>query len=112
MTSHQVRFRETNLVKRYAGDPGRRYLGQRRHKEGTEGVGGHHEGVSGCTDVGFLTHFFGEDVARVDSTRDVVEIHLLCLDNVADGTIFEVDMAHALGAGSLGPVNSPLVFVA
>ena len=76
-----------------------------------EGVGGHHEGVSECIEVGSITYFFGEDVARVDGIRDVVEIHLLCLNTVSDGTIFEVDMAHALGAGAFVPVNSPLVVV-
>ena len=58
--------------------------------------------------MGSITHFFGEDVSRVDGTRDVVDIHLLCLNNVTDSTIFEVDMAHALGVGAFGPVNSPL----
>ena len=58
-----------------------------------------------------ITHFFGEDVACFDGTQDVVEIHLLCFNTVTDGTIFEVDMAHALGAVTFGPVNSPLVVV-
>ena len=75
MTSQLVRFRETNLVKRHYGYPGRGHPVQRRRNEGTEGVGGHHEGVLECTEVRSITHFFGEDVARVDSTRDVVEIH-------------------------------------
>ena len=61
--------------------------------------------------MGSITHFFGEDVDWVDFTRDVVEIHLLCLNTVTEGTIFEVDMAHALGYGYLGPVNSPLFVV-
>ena len=60
-------------------------------------------------EVGSITHFFGEDIVRVDGTRDVVEIHILCLNTVPDSTIFEVDMAHALGAGAFGPVNSSLV---
>ena len=61
--------------------------------------------------MGAITHFFGEDSAWVDGTRDVVDIHLLCLNNVTDITIFEVDMSHALGAGAFGLVNSPLVVV-
>ena len=61
--------------------------------------------------MGYITHFFGEDVARVDGTRDVVEIYLLFLNTVTYGTIFEFDMAHAIGVGAFGPVNSPLVVV-
>ena len=111
MTSQRVRFCETNLVKRDARDPGRKHPGRRRRTKGMEGVGGHNEGVSECTDVGSIKHFFGEDVARVDGTRDVVDIHLLCLNNVTDGTIFEVDMVHTFGSGAFGPVNSHLVVV-
>ena len=59
--------------------------------------------------MGSITHFFGEDVARVDGTWDVVDIHLLCLNTFTKNTIFEVDIAHALGDGAFGPVNSPLV---
>ena len=33
------------------------------------------------------------------------------MNTVTDGTIFEVDMVHALGDGAFGPVNSPLVVV-
>ena len=58
-----------------------------------------------------IAHFFGEDVARVDGTRDVVEVHLLFLDAVADGAVLETDVAHALGGGALGPVDGTLVIV-
>ena len=61
--------------------------------------------------MGSITHFFGEDVARVDGTQDMVETHLLCLNTVMDGIIFDVDMAYALGTGALVPVNSPLVVI-
>ena len=61
--------------------------------------------------MGSIMYLFGGDVAGVDGTWDVVEIHLFWLNTVTDGTIFEVDMVHALGAGALGPVNSPLVIV-
>ena len=58
-----------------------------------------------------IAHFFGEDVAWVDGTWDVVEVHLLCLDAVADGAVLEADVTHALGGGSLGPVDGALVVV-
>ena len=61
--------------------------------------------------MGSITHLFGEDIARVDGTWDVVEIHILFLNTITDGTIFEVDMAHALGDGAFGPVNSTLVVI-
>ena len=61
--------------------------------------------------MGSITHFFGEDVARVDGNRGMVEIHLLCLNTVTNGTIFEVNMSHALCSGAFGPVNSPLVVI-
>ena len=112
MTSQRVGFRETNLVKRDSGDPGRGHPVLRIRNKGTEGVGGHDEGVSECTEVVSITLFFGKDVNRVDGTRDVVDIHLLCLNTVMDGKIFEVDMAHALGDGALGPINSPFVVAA
>ena len=111
MTSQRVKFRETNLVNRDAGDPGRGHSGQRICNKGTEGIVGHHEGVLGCTEVSSITHFFGEDVTRVDGTQDVVDIHLLCLNSVTNVKIFEVNMVHALGDGAPGPVNSPLVVV-
>ena len=57
--------------------------------------------------MGSITHLFGEDVAWVDGTRDVVEIHLLCLNAVTDSTIFEVDMAHSLGSDSLDQSTVP-----
>ena len=94
-----------------AGDPGGGYSNQRRRNEGTEGFGRHHEGVTECAEVCAVVHFFGEDIAWVDGTRDVVEVHLLALDAVADGEGLEADVAHALGGGALGPVNGALVIV-
>ena len=61
--------------------------------------------------MGSITYLFGEYVAGVDGTRDVVEIRLFCLNAATDSKIFDVDVAHALGAGAFGPVNSPLVVV-
>ena len=58
-----------------------------------------------------ITHFFGEDVAWVYGTRDVVEIYLLCLNTITNSTIFEIDVIHALGDGALSPVNSPCVVI-
>ena len=69
MTSQQVKLRETNLLKRDTGDPGSRNPGQQRHNKGTEGVGGHHEGVAERAEVGSITHFFSKDVAWVDGTQ-------------------------------------------
>ena len=37
------------------------------------------------------------------------QIHLLGLDAVADSAVFEVDVAHAFGAGGLGPIHRSLV---
>ena len=48
-----------------------------------------------------FAHFFGEDAARVDVSRDVAKIHLLGLDAVTNNTVFEVDVAHALDACAL-----------
>ena len=92
MPSQQVKFHDTNLLKRDAGDPGRGHPGRRRRNKGTEGVGGNHEGVSECTEVGSIKHLFSAYVAWVDCTRDLVKIHLLCFNTVMEGTIFEVDM--------------------
>ena len=61
--------------------------------------------------MGSITNYFGEYVAWVDVTQDVVEFHLLCLNDITDCTIFEVDMAHDIGAGAFGPVHHPLVVV-
>ena len=61
--------------------------------------------------MGFITHFFGEDVATVDGNRNVLEIHLLFLNTVTNGTIFQVNMSHALCAGAFFPVNITLVVV-
>ena len=61
--------------------------------------------------MGSITHFFGEYVAWVDGTQDVVEIHLIFLNSITDVTIIEVDMAHTLDSGAFGPFSSPLVVV-
>ena len=61
--------------------------------------------------MGSITHFFGEYVAWVDGTQDVVEIHLIFLNSITDITIIEVDMAHTLDSGDFGPFSSPLVVV-
>ena len=57
--------------------------------------------------VGSITHFFGKDVTCVDGTQDVVEMHLLYFNTVTDGTLFEVDVAHALDAVAGAPVPVP-----
>ena len=59
----------------------------------------------------FIAHFFVKDATWIDGIRDVVDVHLLCLDAVADGAVLEVDVAHALGGGALGPVDGALVIV-
>ena len=41
----------------------------------------------------------------------MIQVHLLSLDAVTDGAVFETDVAHALGGGTLGPVNGALVVV-
>ena len=93
------------------GDPGGRYPGGRGRNEGMKRFGRHHEGVTKHMEVCGVAHFFGEDVTWPDRTRDVVEIHFLGLDAVADGAVFEADVAYALGGGALGPVDSALVIV-
>ena len=74
-----------------------------------EGFGGHHEGVAKHVEVCAVVHFFGEDVAWVDETHGVVEIHFLSLDAVADGAVFEADVTHTLGGDTFGPVDGTLV---
>ena len=91
-----------------SGDPGGRHPNGRGCYEGAEVFGGHHEGVVEHAEVCPITHFFGEDVTWVDGPRDVVEVHLLCLDAIADGAVLEADVAHALGGGALGPVDGAL----
>ena len=61
--------------------------------------------------MGAVAHFLGEDVTWVDCARDVVHVDLLRLDAITDGAVFETDVAHALGGGTLGPVNGALVVV-
>ena len=48
-----------------------------------------------------VSHLFSEDVARVDVSGDVANIHLLGLDAVANSAVLEVDVTHALGACAL-----------
>ena len=57
-----------------------------------------YEGVTQCAEVSGVAHLFGEDVAGVDGSGDVVNIHFLGLDTVANSAILEVDVAYALGA--------------
>ena len=54
-----------------------------------------------CAEVSSVAHLFGEDVARVDVSRDVVKIHLLGLDAVTNSAVLEVDMTHAFGAWAI-----------
>ena len=58
-----------------------------------------------------VAYFFGEDIAWVYGTRDVVEIHLLGLDAVADCAVFKADMLHVLDDGAFGPVDCTRVVV-
>ena len=58
-----------------------------------------------------VAYFLGEDVTGVDVTRDVADAHLFGLDAVTNRAVFEIDVAHALGAGGFGPVDSSLVVV-
>lgn len=41
----------------------------------------------------------------------MVDVNLLGLDTVTNGTVIEVDVVHALGAGAFGLVHSHLVVV-
>ena len=61
--------------------------------------------------MGAVAHFLGEDVAWVNCTRNVVQIYFLSLDAVTDGEVFEVDVTHPLGGGTLRPVDGTLVVI-
>ena len=41
----------------------------------------------------------------------MVQVYFLSLDAVTDGAVFGADVAHPLGGGTLGPVNSTLVII-
>ena len=58
-----------------------------------------------------IEHTFGEDVERVDVSRAVAKIQLLGMDAVTNSAVVEVDVAHALSACALWPVDRSLVVV-
>ena len=94
-----------------AGDPRRGDPCGGGRDEGAEGFSRHHEGVAEHTEVDAVAHFLGEDVTRVDCTRDVVQVYLLGLDAVADCAVFEANVAHTFGGSTFGPVDGALVVV-
>ena len=46
-----------------------------------------------------------------DLPRDVLEVDLAGDNAVADGTVAEIDVVHALRRGALAPINHALVVV-
>ena len=58
-----------------------------------------------------VAHFLGKDSTWVDCTRNVVQVYFLSLDAVTDGAVFEADVTHPLGGGTLGPVKSTLTII-
>ena len=58
-----------------------------------------------------IAHLLGEYIAWVDCTRNVVQVYFRGLDAVTDGAVFEADVAHPLGGGTLGPVDGTLVVI-
>ena len=54
-----------------------------------------------------MAHFFGEGTTGIDCARNVVKNDIIGLDTVMEGTVFEIDLPHALDACAFGPVGSP-----
>ena len=82
-------------------DPGGRHPRRRRRNKGAESFERHHEGVAERAEVCPITYCFCGDFSWVDGTRNVVKAHLLGVHDVADGAVFEADVAHALGGDTL-----------
>ena len=72
---------------------------------------GHHERITKGTEALSVPEFLGENVTGVDLPWDVTKVDFLGQDAVADGTIAQVDVSHALRSCPFGPVDYAVVVV-
>ena len=68
-------------------NPGGGHPDRRRQDKRAEGGERYHEGVAEDAEVLSVVYFVIEDVAGVDDTWDVVEVHLLGLNAVMDSIV-------------------------
>lgn len=76
-----------------------------------EGCFRNHHTVAKATEVGAIAHFFGEDIAWIDLTRDVKDVASFGLVKFADVILAKIEMFDAFGCARGSPLKASGVVV-
>ena len=76
-----------------------------------EGGFGSHHAITKATKMGAILHFFGEDIAWLDLTRDVKDVASFGLVKFADVILAKIEMFDAFGCARGSPLNASGVVV-